>query len=243
MAKNILCIVEGGSYEPKFVESVFDKVLGQPVEIYSYETNIHVLLSTIRRLYPEFEDDDIDIAGILAEIYGGSEILKRKYTDIFMIFDFDPQDDEADYAFLHKMLDYFCDSTDHGKLFINYPMMESLKHVSSLQDGEYIERKFPFADLKNYCRTVGTFLRFQDLRRYDRRIHLGLLKLNLIKCNNMLSGMPVLPSSGDYSAWKGSSILKAELECIADEARILVLNTSLFIMVDYNWGIIRELML
>ena len=238
MTKNILCIVEGASYEPKFVENVFSKVIGLSVEIYSYKTNIHVLSSTIKRLYPEFEDDDLDITGILTEIYGENEVLKRKYTDIFMIFDFDPQDTAADFLFLHKMLDYFCDSTDHGKLFINYPMMESLKHVSFLGEEDYVERKFPISDLRDYCKTVGTFLKFQDIRKYDRRIYLGLLKLNLIKCNNMLSGMSVLPSFSDYSVWNGSSILEAELKCVEDESQILVLNTSLFIISDYNWQMV-----
>lgn len=37
----------------------------------------------------------------------------------------------------------FEDSTDMGKLYLNYPMIESYLHLKSMPDGEYINRKIP----------------------------------------------------------------------------------------------------
>lgn len=35
------------------------------------------------------------------------------------------------------MLDYFSDETENGKLYINYPMIESLKYTKEIPDANY----------------------------------------------------------------------------------------------------------
>lgn len=41
------------------------------------------------------------------------------------------------------MQKFFTDATDMGKLYINYPMIESYKHLKKLPDYDYSERKIP----------------------------------------------------------------------------------------------------
>ncbi|MDY5577675.1 MAG: hypothetical protein SPF70_09470 [Lachnospiraceae bacterium] len=36
---------------------------------------------------------------------------------------------------------YFCDSADVGKLYINYPMLESYQHLEQIPDNEYENRQ------------------------------------------------------------------------------------------------------
>lgn len=40
---------------------------------------------------------------------------------------------------LDEMLDYFCDETENGKLYVNYPMVESLKYTKQLPDADYCD--------------------------------------------------------------------------------------------------------
>lgn len=35
------------------------------------------------------------------------------------------------------MLDFFSDETENGKLYINYPMIESLKYTKEIPDANY----------------------------------------------------------------------------------------------------------
>ena len=51
---NTLFITEGSRAEPRFLKSLWKKFIGSDIEIYSYGTNIHVLIGQI------FEGDDID---------------------------------------------------------------------------------------------------------------------------------------------------------------------------------------
>lgn len=68
-----------------------------------------------------------------------SEILlhEKDFTDIILIFDFDPQDPSYSPSILEDMLLHFDDSTSSGKLFINYPMVESYKDFKSLHDPDF----------------------------------------------------------------------------------------------------------
>ena len=40
---------------------------------------------------------------------------------------------------LSEMLEYFDDETGNGKLYVNYPMVESLKYTKELPDEHYAE--------------------------------------------------------------------------------------------------------
>ena len=59
---------------------------------------------------------------------------------IYLIFDFDPQDPNADFEILKSMLRFFNDSSSRGKLFINYPMMQSYRHIKCWEDTEFRNR-------------------------------------------------------------------------------------------------------
>lgn len=47
------------------------------------------------------------------------------------------------------MSDYFSESTDEGKLYINYPMVEACKHFKDIPDDEYITRAVSIDDIRN----------------------------------------------------------------------------------------------
>lgn len=66
-------------------------------------------------------------------------VLMDSYTDKLLIFDFDPQDsffrnhrDEACRRF-QKLMEFFSESTDHGKLYLSYPMIEAFLHVRAAE--------------------------------------------------------------------------------------------------------------
>ena len=77
------------------------------------------------------------------------EIFDAKYTDILLIFDLDPQDSLFTDEKIIRMQQYFCESSDMGKLYINYPMVESFYHMTSIPDPQYFERTASLYELKN----------------------------------------------------------------------------------------------
>ena len=45
---------------------------------------------------------------------------------------------------------YFVESTDMGKLYLNYPMIEAFYHMSNIPDPEYNGRVATLAELRGH---------------------------------------------------------------------------------------------
>ena len=153
MAKRTaLFIVEGLSDEVKFVKKLLEKCnRNLDYKVFCYKTNIHVLAKELEDNYPDFDDEDeyIDFRLVLVGLADNEKdknILSQNYNDIFLIFDFEPQEINPHFDVISIMLKYFNDSTEHGKLYINYPMMQSYKDFSYLPDDDFLDKKLYFND-------------------------------------------------------------------------------------------------
>lgn len=234
---NTLFITEGSRSEPRFLESLWKKYRSDSVEIYSYKTNIHVLISDI------FNGDEIDVDLDLLQYLISRESdahekekLQRRFTDIFLVFDMDTHDPRSDMGRLETMLRVFDDSADEGKLYINYPMLESFRHLKSLHDSEFKDRHVPISKFPMYKHIVGeecdTMLK--DVKNYDKETFEAIINMHLKKANFILSGKYELPPVDEFESWEGADILRAQQKKIEKENSVFVLNTSLFNVVDYR---------
>lgn len=133
-AKQVLVISEGPT-EAKLLQRLFGKFDLPRVEVVSLNANL-------KKLYLEYESynceySDLDITAVLRSSnqvgQGDKEKLKGKsandFSDIFLAFDFDPHTADFDPVCVRRLMSHFCDSSDAGKLYINYPMVESFYHV------------------------------------------------------------------------------------------------------------------
>lgn len=140
MDVNILIIVEGSKTEPNFFNRLSD-VFGLKFDIYCLETNIYSLYKKMKEI-----DFNGDIKDVLSEIHQDKkEMLSKKFAYTYLIFDCDAHHSRKNesrtqeeivldnLAKLSEMAKYFIDETDpsKGKLYINYPMMESYRDWSS----------------------------------------------------------------------------------------------------------------
>ena len=68
------------------------------------------------------------------------------------------------------MLDFFSDETDNGKLYINCPMVESIKCTQKLPDEHFYEYKVTRGDcsnFKNYVSNVYTYYKSTDFIQFS----------------------------------------------------------------------------
>ena len=69
------------------------------------------------------------------------DIREDEVSEIYLFFDYDFQENartlEENNKRLSELLDYFTDETGTGKLYINYPMVESLRYTKQLPDNDY----------------------------------------------------------------------------------------------------------
>ena len=136
--RKILLLVEGEKADVALMNhllSVYD--LNIEYEIVSYRTNIHQLYSD---LFENNDPSDFDLLQHLKFREPDSQrrlIFDQRYSDVYLVFDLDPQDPRFDPEKIRQMAYYFRESSDMGKLYINYPMVESFYHMKAIPDTEY----------------------------------------------------------------------------------------------------------
>lgn len=235
MSKKILAIVEGEKKEPEILRRVFDISGLKQREIVPYKTDIYDLYD---RLYGEYRNaiDEIDIQEFLREIHPEPEMqskLDEHFTDILLIFDFDPQDDRYSADKLLRLLEIFKESTQMGRLYINYPMVESFYHFCSLEDNSFLQAMFNLKEISSgsiYKEKVNKLTCIHQLRDVSKKelaymIRLILKKVNLI-CARECKSAELADDLMDVAECQISR-LKANQE-------MYVLNTCILYVYEYN---------
>ena len=146
---------------------------------------------------------------------------------------------------LDEMLEFFNDETDNGKLYINYPMVESLKYTKELPDGHYyeyvatrqecVEHKFKEnAELFAYAKAKG--YRFIDLSKIDKSdvlLNWEYLKLqNVMKANFLLTGNNKMPK--EKNVINQTAIFDAQKANFVDKTNsVSILNSFPLFLYEY----------
>lgn len=98
-----------------------------------------------------------------------------------MIFDFDPQDNRFSAKALQQMMNYFNDSTSRGRLYINYPMVESCIHIPSFENADYLSSCVRLDELGQYKTRANIESCCPDITQYDKLIFSQIIRFNLDK--------------------------------------------------------------
>ena len=140
----ILFVFEGDEREPRLYRTL--------ERLYFPKENDNIICSfgnNIYDLYNELLEYNAggDIVSIMRERLadrGDSTLDGIRSSDIsqiFLFFDYDFQNTQLSLDEINrrvtKMLSLFDDETDNGKLYINYPMIESIRYTKELPDEEY----------------------------------------------------------------------------------------------------------
>lgn len=189
--KKILVCVEGEKLDVKLMKHLFTIYnIAEEYEIVSYRTNIYTLYNS---MFLDENPQDMDLLQVLKEHEPEDEIKSKfdqRYSDILLIFDMDPQDPQFSRIKLEEMLDFFSESTDQGRLYINYPMVEAFYHMKSIPDHSYIDRCCSLVELKNrtYKSRVNAENRNSDYNKYaiDRKECSTIILQNIEKAWGML---------------------------------------------------------
>ena len=141
MNRKILLIVEGEDTEVKILGSESHGLLsliGTKCEIIPFKNPIYELYDA----YKKGEYDDL--VSYLRHEKGlkvdDNVLSKNAFSAIYLIFDFEPHYQKYSDEKIKELLNLFNNETELGKLYINYPMVESYYYLKSLPDIEYNNR-------------------------------------------------------------------------------------------------------
>ncbi|MCR5786853.1 MAG: hypothetical protein K6G28_04060 [Acholeplasmatales bacterium] len=244
MNKKVLLIVEGEKAEPKIFNKIQEE-FNLVFDIYCFGTNIYSLYKIM-----EENDFNVNIKDILLEIHPEyTTLLSNNFVYTYLIFDLDPHHTKKDdtrtieqivcdnIKKVKKMADYFVNETDPtvGKLYINYPMIESYKCCDSFFTKKYKNEIVDINNLAKFKKYVGTKkLSNTRIDKYSKDDLIKLIIQNIFKLNYIYENKWIMPNYDSYLIESDTkNVLIQQSKIIDSMKKISVLNTSLFIIVDY----------
>lgn len=233
----VLLIVEGEKREPKIMKHLFEIYGLNDYTIVSYKSNIYSLYN---KMFVHSTPDELDILQVLKEMeqdVNKRDLLSDTYSDIILIFDFDPQDTCYSKEKIIEMQEYFHESSDMGQLYINYPNVESYYYQKTLPDKDYNSYDIAFDEIKNFKHIVGK-LRNDNYHKYaqNREECNILIKCNINKANKICC--KDIFSDTSHCSNRMAEILQAELKYFETKNAISILCTCVFYIYDYNKALI-----
>ncbi len=248
--RRVLLVVEGDRVEPRLMERCFDllNLKDVPYEIVSFCTNIYQFIKYIDRNY-EGDFESIEVEKVLGEIHPEqADVLGGGFTDIVLVFDYDPQDSDFDQARLEEMAACFNESSNLGKLYLNYPSVEALRDFSGYGDRAFYDSAVSREDLAGhgYKRMVESrrpHPPFTDFRRISAPDLVNIIAMNVGKIQHLLGPMPIEATI----SWarrpnlteESRSLDLEEFLCLQgkelDRGRVYICGTCLFFFLE-NWG-------
>lgn len=246
---SVLVVMEGERRELPFIER-FVQLYRINAKLYIFHTNIYTLYQAMKEI--DFAGDVRDVLISLPNMKDQDlQTLKNtKFAYTYLVFDCEAHhtryseksfsiDDVAPKNMdqLLEMAKYFTDETDpsKGKLYINYPMMESYRDCDSFFEDKYQSTRVCIDDIKNYKELTGqTKIANHNIKDFTKEDFNSLLRMNIYKLNFMLNNTWGALTYKDYRILsEQAKIVAYERNLITSERCIDVLNTTLFLLVDY----------
>ena len=235
--KKILVLVEGEKTDVFVMETLLKTYpeLDAKYQIVPYCTNIYTLYHAF--FSGADTDDTLDLLQVLKEKErdpNRKKQLDNKYTDILLIFDLDPQDNLFTGEKIRQMQAYFCESSDMGKLYLNYPMIESFFHMKSLPDNEYHNRTVHMDVLKSH--RYKERVHHESYKKDHRKFITSRAELNYVIRENAKKASKLTnttDSADDYTEIDLEAVLEKQLTFLQYDY-LQVLCTCILYIFDYN---------
>jgi hypothetical protein len=241
----ILFVFEGAEREPRIFRTLERLFFGEgECIVCSFGNNIYELYRQLQEL-----DGDGDIVSVLRENKADGlpvGVLSSDFSEIYLFFDYDFQNEnhtlEEMNRRLKEMLALFDNETDNGKLYVSYPMVESLCYTKELPDDHFFEYSIKrcdcvehsFKDLAAAFSFYGSFdfIELPDQGHHEagkreiervRKNWILLINQHSAKANYICSGHCCLPE--DKETVSQQKVFEAQLsKYLAIDDSVAILN-------------------
>ncbi len=246
----ILFVFEGKEREPQLYRAIEKLFFPKETDaiVCSFGNNIYELYRQITQL-----GDGADIVSVLREQLGNQEYNPLKdittssaFAEIYLFFDYDLHHrlplDEINRR-LREMLVLFDDETTNGKLYINYPMIESIRHAKELPDANYYLYAIPKDQCGEFKHIAHDFSHYGslDFLTDTRERRIGATKqnwqhlkdMNICKANYICCDENIYPKNKRDIAQQ--NIFEAQLQKYVntESCSVAILNAFPIFLYDY----------
>ena len=236
----ILILVEGDRTDVRLMEHLLDIYgIGENHQIVPYHTNIYTLYN---EMFRDGDPESLDLLQVLKAHEKNPDLKKLfdlYYSDILLVFDLDPQDPQFSPDKIEEMASYFVESSEMGKLYLNYPMVEAFYHMKDIPDEDYNSYTATMEELRSrsYKQRVNRENRNHDQRKFaiNRDECSTVIRQNIEKAQLIAKQIPAPDSMPNLM-----QVLRCQLEKLSEENQIAVLCTCAFYIVDFNPNLIKN---
>ena len=227
----ILFVFEGDEREPRLYRTM--------ERLYFPKKNDNIICSFGNNIYDLYKelmeyDGDGDVVSVMRErlaTRGDSTlngIRSSDISEIFLFFDYDFQNSHLSLEVinqrLEEMLALFADETKNGKLYINYPMIESIRYTKELPDTDYVNYAVSREQCKDFKHLARDFSAYTSLDHIlfkdgvtptkEKYIKVKdnwqyLKQMNVSKANQLINGVNTMPK--DKSAINQLAIFRRQI--------------------------------
>lgn len=248
----ILFVFEGEERECRIYETLKKLFFPKDREeiIFSFGNNIYNLYSELKGY-----DGYGDLVSIMRESLVSGEdnplsgVAASDITDIFLFFDYDIHNSQLTIDEMNRrvqgMLELFQEETENGKLYINYPMVESICYTKELPDRNYCSYSVAISDCSDFKKTTSEFSHYKS---WDHLIcpnpvckscfdkiqanWAHLIKMNVRKANYLVCGQKTMPNNKsdiDQLLIFGRQVV----DYVNERSEVSVLNSFPIFIYDY----------
>lgn len=246
-SKKTLFILEGEKFEPhilKQIRPILEEATGSSIKYYKACCDIYTFFNKIEK--GQYDDGVLTYLKSIKAVDENGDLLfpsekKRPdtvFSSIYLVFDFEPQATLFNEAKIQELCSFFDDETTNGKLLLNFPMIESIQDVVSLNPKDpdnWILAKLDGLNGDSYKKDMKARTVFRSRQNHPH------IKLYL---NNIITSFYVNAYRYLVLLQKETSYLKEELailettskelELMKDKKSICVLNTFILVLLNYK---------
>lgn len=232
MANTILFVFEGEKTERKLLQSFQRLYFNEP----GYSLITATFGTAIYSLYEVLKNDEfLDVVEILRDRSIANKvalegILRDDISEIYLFFDHDGHTNNANDEKLRELLEHFSEETDHGRLYVSYPMVEAVKHLNScisFQDvSALIENNQSYkGTVREECDLALVHLHELDQACWQRINHQHLMKAWDLVANEFCLPSDLVPQMNLFA-----SQLEKHIEA---SQQVSVLSAFPLLLLDY----------
>lgn len=232
----ILFICEGEETERKFCNLIIDRYFidnKKPKDYVAFGANIY-------SLYDEMSKDrDLDIIELIREkaklkkdMATYEKLTMGGFDEVYLIFDYDFHAPQYSFEKILEMAEFFDNETENGKLYINYPMMESFKHFKSIPDEDFNNYKISKEECLKYKKIVGDVSCIKHFNDITLPI-LGIMIKQVLDKYGFISKKKLNNYETYLNEFSQSNLLHLQNKSLSKDGKIFVLNTSILWGLDY----------
>lgn len=238
----ILFIFEGAKYEPPLYDGIkalfFPRATDQI--ICSFCSSIYTFYKRLKDEFGEFADVVDVLKTELEKTDPENKLFKCKSSDfesVYLFFDYDfyRDDLETKNAQVRELLEYFNEETDSDRLYVSYPMIESIQYTKELPDSHFhtysVKREDSVGKIfKKAARRFCAYDGYAFLK--DAENWRGLVEQHAMKANLLTKGVHNWPLAKDDVAQM--PLFEAQLEKhVLTNDEVAILNAFPMFLYEY----------